>query len=263
MTYHSLSSPDAVLKNFSSKLAVGRMAYETGYFSQALRHFQSAMDLAAEEGLADDLLAVALLGAAKSTAALGNFDAAKKFLEKAVRIHEADIETAIECAEDYHQLSLVYWRSGKVDLAFQTAQKSWEIANKDKNTPDELKAKLLKHFAILSEQTGKFDECERYLNQALDFIEQSSQLGKYSSIYGDVLLVKVLLLGEQKRFDEAKELYPHALQIVESTRGIAHPRVKEVIQLFEEIANNIRSGNSISVQSAIEDAQKKSKHGII
>lgn len=250
-----------LLKNFGSKLAVGRMAYEAGYFSQAYRHYSSALQLAEDNDLDDDLKGCALLGAAKSTAALGNFEQAKKYLNQALVIHESDEGSLVEEAEDYHQLSLIYWRSGNTEMAKQIANKAWELACNDSKTPDELKAKLLKHFAILAEQEGKVDECERYLNKAMDFIESSHQLGKQSSIYGDVLLVKVLLLIEQNRFEEAVELYPQALQIVESNRGITHPRVKEVIDIFSEIDKELRSG--VPTSMALNGGQRKNKHGIV
>jgi tetratricopeptide (TPR) repeat protein len=260
MTY-SDSNSAKILKNFGSKLAVGRMAYEAGYFSQALRHFSSALQLANDKALDDDLKGCALLGAAKSTAALGNFEQAKQFLNQALIIHESDEGSLVEEAEDYHQLSLIYWRSGNTQMARQIANKSWELACNDPKTPDELKAKLLKHFAILAEQEGLADECESYLDKAMEFIESSHQLGKQSSIYGDVLLVKVLLLVEQNRFEEAAELYPQALQIVETNRGIAHPRVKEVIDIFSEIDKEVRSGSS--AQLALNGVQRKNKHGIV
>lgn len=250
-----------LLKNFSSKLAVGRMAYDSGYFTQALRHFSSALQLANENGLDDDLKGCALLGAAKATAALGNFDQAKSFLNQALVIHEADDGSLVEEAEDYHQLSLLYWRGGNTQMAGQIAKKAWDLADRDPKTPDELKAKLLKHFAILAEQEGRSEECEQYLNKALDYIESSHQLGKQSSIYGDVLLVKVLLLLEQKRFDEASELYPQALQIVEASRGLTHPRVKEVVDIFSAIDKELHAGAPVPL--ALNAIQRKSKHGII
>ncbi len=72
---------------------------------------------------------------------------------------------------------------------------------------------------MLAEQSGNNARTEHYLNQAIEFITGSSQLGKNSMIYGDVLLVKVLFLAEQRRYEEAAELYPQAMQIVSIKRG--------------------------------------------
>lgn len=250
-------------RKFNTRLAVGRMAYDGGYYSQAARHFQLALNSAEDNNLALELKAQALVALAKATAALGNFNKAKDCLEKALAIDESDNISYVEEAEDYHQLSLLYWRSGKTDLAFELATKSWTLANADPNTPDELKAKLLKHFAVLSEQTGKLTDCENYLNLALEFIEDSPELGKFSAIYGDVLLVKVLLLAEQNRLEEAAELYPHASQIAQISRGITHPRVKEVLSLFGDFTNKVGHESNSEIKLELENAQKKSKHGII
>jgi tetratricopeptide (TPR) repeat protein len=252
------------LKKFKVRMGVGRMAYEAGYFTQAARHFRQALEMCEQERLDEGLTSRALLGLAKSTVALGLYDEAEKLIRRALVIDETDSASLVEEAEDYHQLSLLYWRSGRPDLAMEFAQKSWSLADQDECVPDELKAKLLKHFAVLAEQAGKLDECEQYLNQALELIESSPDLNKQSSIYGDTLLVKVLLLAEQGRLDEASELYPHAINIVQMNRGVSHPRVNEVLSLFEALDNGTLPRLPPSgVQEVLTSAQKKGKHGII
>src|SRR5262249_56686867 len=82
---------------------------------------------------------------------------------------------------------------------------------------------------------GDLDACEKYLDMAVELIENSNELDKQSSIYGDVLLVKVLVLAEQNKLAEAVELYSHAINVVEMHRGMAHPRVHEVLQLFQPL----------------------------
>ena len=149
---------DNELKRFSARLAVGRMAYDTGYFSQAARHFQLALNAVEELNLPKELEARALIGLAKSTAATGNFNKAESLLQKALSIDCSDYESTVEEAEDYHQLSLLYWRSGRADQSLQVAKKAWSLANQDDCSPDELKAKLLKHLAVLAEQAGRLDE---------------------------------------------------------------------------------------------------------
>lgn len=250
------------LKDLRARLAVGRMAYDAGSFSQAARHFQLALNAIEEHNLPDFMRAKALLGMAKSTAAIGDFGRAKVLLEKALLIDEADHQSLVDEAEDYHQLSLLYWRSGDIAQAMTIAKKAWELAVNEPDCPHVLTAKLLKHFAVLSEQSGNLAECEEYLNEAIDFIEDSSQLGKQSSIYGDVLLVKVLLLVEQNRLQEAFDLYPHAIQIVEFNRGPAHPRVQEILEIFQEFQRTA-NGTGKDLQLSLIEKQSKSKHGIL
>jgi tetratricopeptide (TPR) repeat protein len=232
------SNENGVLKALAARLSIARMAYENGSFAQSAKHYQLALSIIENSCLPEILKAGALLGLAKCRAAMGEFNKAESLLEKVVLIDEADTSTTIDEAEDLHQLSLLYWRSGRFDLSFDFASKAYQIASVAPDCPDELTAKLLKHFAVLAEQMGKLDDCERYLHQAIEFIEDSSDLGRQSSIYGDALLVKVLLLVEQNRLDEAVELYPHAIQVVEFNRGPNHPHLKEVLSIFRDFQEN-------------------------
>lgn len=244
-------------------MAIGCMAYDAGLYSHAVRHCRLALALVESGNLASSLKARSLINLAKSLSALGQFDEAEKLIHKALEIDEEGQNSFLERSEDYHQLSLLYWRSGRSDSSWQFAQKALDLYQMaGENASHELKAKLLKHFAVLSEQAGKVSEAERYLDQAIDFIEGSSQLGKQSMIYGDVLLVKVLLLAEQGRLDEAEEIYPHAIQIVEITRGIHHPRVTEALKVFNELENASHKPDADSAKK-MEEARNASHHGIV
>ena len=149
-------------------------------------------------------------------------------------------------------------------MAMHCAQRAMELAEADPATPDELIVKLLKHFAVLAEGNGALDECERNLNLALETIDQSTQLDKQSSIYGDILLVKVLMLCEQGRMSEASELYDQAITIVEMKRGISHPRVREVLDLFKFLSSGTGTlPDKREIKDAITSAHEKSQHGII
>ena len=95
---------------------------------------------------------------------------------------------------------------------------------------------MLKHKAVLAELSGDFKPCEKLVDEALEFIRESSQLGKSAAIYGDCLMVKVMLLTDTDRFDEAIEIYEDARQIVEIARGAAHPRMLELLEALLVLA---------------------------
>lgn len=258
------ANKNGVLKALSARLAVARMAYESGSFAQSAKHYQLALSIIENSYLPEILKSGALLGLAKCRAAMGEFDKAESLLQKVVLIDQSDTMTTVDEAEDLHQLSLLYWRRSRFDLSLDFASKAYQIASVAPDCPDELIAKLLKHFAVLSEQTGRLDECERYLKQAIEFIEDSSELGRQSSIYGDVLLVKVLLLVEQQRLEEAVELYPHAIQVVEFNRGPDHPHLKEVLSIFQDFQKNRAKDQSIvELRESLVRGQLHGRHGII
>lgn len=260
----STSTALHLIKQYKVRMSVGRMAYEAGLFTQAARHFRAALQICEDHNLDDELISRALLGVAKSIAAVGQYDDAEKLIRRALLIDESDSGSLVEEAEDYHQLSLLYWRSGHSQLAKEFAMKSWNYVQQDETTPDELKAKLLKHLAVLAEQSGELRECERYLDQALELIEISSQLNKQCSIYGDILLVKVLLLADQNRLKEARELYEQAVDIVEMNRGVSHPRVHEMLSIFQPLASKDDSPSAVAqIKDVLNSAQARSKHGIV
>ncbi|HIA52090.1 MAG TPA: tetratricopeptide repeat protein [Candidatus Melainabacteria bacterium] len=251
------------LSRWQTRMAVGRMAYDAGYFTQAVRHFRLALELQESGELASALKARSLTGLAKSLAAIGKYAEAEPLILEALNIDKGSIDSIAERAEDYHQLSLLCWRSGRNAESLDFAQKAFELAKKaGRDTSDELTAKLLKHLAVLAEQSGNISETERYLDQAIEFITCSSQLGKNSMIYGDVLLVKVFFLAEQRRYEEAAELYPQAMQIVSMTRGLEHPRVEEAIKIFEDMENSAVGINAERAKK-METMRDVSHHGII
>lgn len=251
------------LSRWQTRMAVGRMAYEAGYFTQAIRHFRLALELRESGELIASLKARTLTGLAKSLAAIGKYAEAEPLILEALNIDQDGTNAIAERAEDYHQLSLLCWRSGRDTESLDYARKALELDQKaTHDTPDELTAKLLKHLAVLAEQSGNMAETEHYLDQAIEFITCSSQLGKNSMIYGDVLLVKVLFLAEQGRYEEATELYPQAMQIVSIKRGLEHPHVEEAIKIFKEMENSAVAINADQAKS-METKRDLSHHGIV
>jgi len=254
---------DAKLLRLETRMAVGRLAYDAGYYTQASRHFKLALQMLESGGFDNELRARILTGLAKSLAAQGKYSEAEPLILEALELDESNSVPLWERAEDYHQLSLLCWRNGRNDESLQYARAALKLATTaGSNAPDELIAKLLKHHAVLAEQAGKILESERYLNEAIQFILGSNELGKNSTIYGDVLLVKVFLLAEQGRYEEAAEIYPQAMQIVSINRGLEHPKVEEAINIFKEMEDSQCEFNAAKTKK-MEKAKDSSNHGIL
>ncbi len=239
-------------------MAVGRMAYEAGQFGQAAHHFRMALQLVKDQLLPDELLSQSLVNLAKTLGTMGSFDEAEKHLHAALGLDElnckVDDEYVVELIEDYHQLSLLYWRENKPSLAMPLLDKAFELLKSHPNVPDELKAKLLKHRVVLIELTGDYLNCEKLINEALEFIVRSEQLGRNALIYGDCLIVKIMLLTELDRYTEAIEIYPIANQILETSRGVAHPKDLEILEKLAELAK--RKGLVKNAEALHEQAEK-------
>ncbi len=146
------------IRLWKTKMAVGRMAYEAGQFSQASQHFRKSLNIVEEKQLPDELLSQSLVNLAKTLGTIGSFDQAEEYLQRALRLDEVscqlDDELTVELIEDYHQLSLLYWREGRASLAEQPLAKAFELLKAHPNVPDELKAKLMKHRVVLAELSG-------------------------------------------------------------------------------------------------------------
>lgn len=244
-------------------MAVGRLAYEAGYYTQASRHFKLALQMLESGDFAAAYRARILTGLAKSLAAQGLYTEAEPMILEALQLDEINSSALADRAEDYHQLSLLCWRNGRSEESLQYAKAALKlVSTPGSDAPDELIAKLLKHHAVLAEQAGRLAESERYLNEAIQFILCSDTLGKNSTIYGDVLLVKVFLLAEQARYEEAAELYPQAMQIVSINRGLEHPKVEEAINIFKEMEDSQSEFDAIKARK-MEKAKDSSNHGIL
>jgi tetratricopeptide (TPR) repeat protein len=214
-------------------MAVGRMAYQSGFFPQAVHHFRKALDLINEKGLPQELLSRTLVGLAKALGSMGQFEEGERLMNQALSLDLSDQVTDVELIEDYHQLSLLYWRAHRQELANDALKKAWQLLQDHSNpeeVPDELTAKLMKHRAVLAALNGDNQKSEKLIDEALDFISGSPDLGKFSTIYGDSLMVKLTLLLEKEHFEEAQELLPEALKVLDVTRGEQHIKTLELVE---------------------------------
>lgn len=229
---------DADLRLWKAKMAAGRMAYESGFYTQAAQHFRKALSLIEEKGLPQELESRTLVDLAKALGSIGQFEEGERLLQRALDLDQKDNASNVELIEDYHQLSLLYWRAQKEDAACAAVDKAWYLLEKDPDgVPDELTAKLLKHRAVLAGLRSNYEDCEKLINQAIAFITQSPELGKFSAIYGDSLMVKLMMLTELDRYDEAKELYADAIKALDVSRGETHVKT---VAFFESLAHLAR-----------------------
>lgn len=228
------------LRRWKAKMGAGRMAYNIGMYRQAASNFHAALELLEGAGLPEEFLSLTLVSLAKTLGSSGDFAEAERLLKKALELDQAassqDGEFLVELIEDFHQLSLLYWRAGKLELAENSLNEAYQYLKIQPGVPDELKAKLMKHKAVLAELSGDYQQCGKLIDAAIDFILGSRALGRFSLIYADCLMVKVVLLTELNKFDEALEIYQEAIQGMEITRGEAHPKTLELLQLLSEQA---------------------------
>ncbi|MBX9689968.1 MAG: hypothetical protein K2X27_24875 [Candidatus Obscuribacterales bacterium] len=228
---------DKDLRLWKSKMAVGRMSYDLGLYPQAVHHFRTALSLFEAKHIPQELLSRNLVDLAKALGSMGHFDEGEELLNKAIRLDTEDCVSSAEIIEDYHQLSLLFWRANKQGAAEDAIAQAMKLMSESKESiPDELIAKLKKHKAVLSVLNKDYRNAEKLIDDAILFIASSPVMGKFSPLYGDCLMVKLMMYMETERFEEALALYPEALKILDVSRGETHVKTIAFIEAIEHLS---------------------------
>jgi tetratricopeptide (TPR) repeat protein len=223
-------------KLFATRMAVGRMAYDMGYFGQAVRHFHTALELAGKENLPAPSLADANLSLGKAYACQGRYKEAEEYLTKALNLDaaEADRPRSIEQAMDYIELALLYSKTARKEQAIDYNKRAISLLDKLKTSPVEQKAKALKQLALIYCEEQEYEEAMAHISIAVDALEKAGGL-KQTLIYGECLMVKSIVLVELGDIDSAREIYYTAMQTIELNRGPFHPKVANMMDMFSEM----------------------------
>lgn len=224
-------------KTWNTRIAVGKMAYDAGYYSQAARHFRTALEFAQEHNMDQPYLSINYISLGKTLASMGNYKEAEKFLMKALIIDEALEDHNMEVASDYSELGMLYFKLGRLEESTQYNQKALDILNTLKEPPAMLQAKILKLMAIIKSEAGELETAVSLIDKAIEKIEKVHG-GKDQLLYGEALMVKTMILVDLGKEDEAREIYPQALQLVEMNRGPFHPKVATMMDMFATMTSN-------------------------
>jgi len=246
------------LSQLKSQMAAARMAYGAGDFNQCARNYSKTIELAEQEGLDGAIVSEAYTDLSVCQSARREFKEAETLLNKALAISQSDPHCdPILLARNYHELSVLYWRTEREDgsremndRALAALESASESASEN---AAELKVMILKHKAVLLADNQLYKEANKLLDTALDICLSSRDLGKNSLAYGQTLITKVLLCVDTKNFEEAKQLYSQAVQIVEMHWGVHHPKVADLYDIF---ANHAKAANK---EEAAEFFHKKSQ----
>lgn len=240
-------------KSWSTRMAVGRMSYDMGYYSQAIRHFTKALETAKSPGFDQTDLANTYLSLGKSYACTGNVKEAESYLTRALEIDERSPEHIIARATDYVELALFYFKTGRLAEAADYNQKAIDSLDKLENPPVVLLAKALKQLAIVTAEHLNFDLALIHADRAISALENGGGQ-KQSLIYGEVLMVKTIALVELGKLEEAKDLYARAIQTIELNRGPFHPKVASILDMFSELT--AQTGKRVASETLHEEAEE-------
>ncbi|WP_417910972.1 tetratricopeptide repeat protein [Candidatus Electronema sp. PJ] len=204
----------------SGQLAEGRVDY-----AKAMRQYKKAVAL--EENNPDYLLTA---GAIART--LGNYAQAQEWLERLLKMREAEGKDGLDLALAQHELAWLYDDQGQYEKAEPLYKRSLDIREKTlgKDHPDV--AASLNNLAVLYTAQVKYKEAEPLLQRALDIKEKT--FGKDHPDTEGNLNNLAILYQKQGRYAEAEPLYKRDLKISEKSLGKDHP---EVATTLNNLAN--------------------------
>jgi CHAT domain-containing protein/Tfp pilus assembly protein PilF len=140
---------------------------------------------------------------------LGNFEAARAYLDRAVALAQST-PNRYEEGKSLNVIGLLRWDEGRYDAALAAFDQVHEIA-RELGRPD-LRASALNNRALVRDELGQYAESMRDYEQALELFRQADDLRGQGDVLGNIGGV-YLLMG---RYREALEHYREALAI--STR---------------------------------------------
>lgn len=217
---------------WKTRMAAGRMAADSGSYLEGARHFRMALELA-KRNLEPSLKARALNGLARCSGGLGKNEEAEKFLHEAISIDQSEgPSNAIELAVDRLQLAALLREKGDQQQARQVAQTALDDLSNCDDVPNELLVALMRQLAITQLETGHYQDCELEIEKALNVATAMHGVGRDSLPYAQLLMVKVLLLIDLKRIEDAEQLFHDAMQTIQIHRGPHHPRNAEFMQVL-------------------------------
>jgi tetratricopeptide (TPR) repeat protein len=205
----------------SGQLAEGRLDY-----AKAMRQYRKAVTL--EEDKPDYLLA-----AGKMARTVADYGHAQEWLERLLKMREAEGKNDLTLAYAVHEVADVYYFQSKYEQAEPLYKRSLEISEKTLGKDHPSVATTLNNLAELYQAQGKYAEAEPLYKRSLEISEKT--LGKDHPDVAATLNNLAELYQAQGKYAEAAPLYKRSLEIYEKTLGKDHPDVATTLNNLAEL----------------------------
>ncbi len=208
-------------------LAKGQSAAAQGFFGEAVKGYQSAIEQA-RRALPEDsmILAGYLNSIAILFYQLGNYREGIPPAKEAVKI--ANIKATFLILSSYlNDLASLYNENGNYSEAEPLYLRSLEIVERKLGADHPNVAIILNNLAGLYESQGRYSEAEPLYLRSLEIREK--QLGADHPDVAISLNNLALLYKLQGRYSEAEPLYLRSLEISEKQLGADHPNVAAIL----------------------------------
>lgn len=232
MMFTENTNEHATIELWRGHMAAGRMAADIGSYLQAGRQFALAKEIA-EELNEPSIMAATLRGLSRAYGGQGRNKESEQLLRQAIDLNQQELpSTSVEIAADRLQLAALLRETGRIsESEAEVFQAAKSIEDND-DAPTELRAALMRQLAIDYLETNRTKECEKLVDEAIELVLDDRDMGRHCLAYGQLLIVKVLLLIDAKEFEKAKLLYEEAMQSLDLHRGTLHPRNADLSQVL-------------------------------
>lgn len=216
--------------SWQTHMALGRMAYERGLYTAAVRNYRTALKTAEQLELAPDELAENLLGIATCDGKLGLQGEAENLYEKVLELEERISTFENEnIAAHLNCLAVIYRQMGRLNEAESVLQNALKAAESKRVSNSTTIAAIAKNLAQISCERGQFDVAEAYLARAVAVCDTRSS--RQTMLFAEILLTLTIIAARQCRYDEAGQFIEEAISILEMLTGGVHPDLADLLEL--------------------------------
>jgi eukaryotic-like serine/threonine-protein kinase len=172
--------------------------------------------------------------------ALGLYQPAQRFLEKALEIRRAhQNEDHVAIAGSCNSLGRIYYKTGDYDGAEELFREALErYGSVPTSTSGESIATATNNLALVLQRKGKLGDAESLFREALDLHRAAPSVDK--SAVAVTLSNLAGILGDMGRYTEASELYNESIRIQQEVHGEMHPALAATFNNFARMLESQR-----------------------
>lgn len=216
-----------------TRLRAGDLAYRRGDFHSAISNYDGAIRGAETSG-EPNIKSIALVKKSICLSARNRLNEAESLLRQAMSFEAENFLDAGEAALLHHEYSILLFRLKRMSEGLQQEQIALRLLTKAEPLDSQLLILILKQLAVYMTLDKEFELANDYLEDAIRVALSTPEIGKDSLLHGQLLVTQALSLVDQKKFDEARELFDRAILLIQIHEGQHNPKVAELFRLISK-----------------------------
>jgi tetratricopeptide (TPR) repeat protein len=218
-------------------------AYHEGKLAEGEVNYAEAMELYRTAVMLEKDNPDYLRAAGNMARKLGNYAQAQEWLERLLKIREAEGKEDVELSSTQHELAILYEDIDKYNEAEKLYRRSLSIKEKIFGEENFELLSSLNNLVLLYRRQGRYEEAEPLFQRLIAISEKT--LGKGHPRVVEAMNSMAVFYEKHGNYAKAELLFQRALEISEKTLGKEHPRVAEAMNsmavLYEKMGNYEKS----------------------